>query len=69
MVVVAHEAIGIEPPVLLVYFLRQEVKEDQPVGVVEEDVLALVTPGGEVINGAVKFEAERAGHEEILYKG
>ena len=62
MVVVAHEAIGIKPPTLLADFLRQEVEEGLSVGVVEEDVFAPVTSGGEVIDSAGEFEAKGTDH-------
>ena len=65
---IAHEAIGIEPPVLLADFLRQEIEEGQSIDIVEEDILAPVTPGSEVIYGAREFEAERAGHGQRLDK-
>jgi len=58
MVVIAHEAEGIEHPALLQDLFGKQVEKDEPVGVILEDGLLPVTAGGEVIAGAREFQAQ-----------
>ena len=62
MVVIAHEAQGIEHPAQLKDIYGKQVEKDEPVGVILEDRLLPVTPGGEVIAGAREFQAQGANH-------
>ena len=66
VIVVVHQAEGIEHPALLGDFPGEQVDEGEAVCIVEKDGLAAIAAGGDVIDGAGEFQAERAGHEFTL---
>ena len=49
MVVIAHQAEGVEHPALLEHFLGEQIEEDEPILVVLGDRLLALTPGAEVV--------------------
>jgi hypothetical protein len=62
MVVIAHQAEGIEHPALLEDFLGEQIEEDQPILIVLEDRLLAITPGGEVVERSGKLQTQGSGH-------
>ena len=62
MVVVGHEAIRVADPAVAGYDLAQSLKKQFTVDVVQEDLLPIVTPAGEVIECAWKLHPERSCH-------
>jgi hypothetical protein len=55
VVVVAHQAIGIEQPVLLSDLPPQQTEETLPILVIEEDRLAPIAPGSHVVHSSRKL--------------
>ena len=57
VVMVVHQTIGIAAPALLVDLAAEQGEEPGTVRVVEEDVLAGIAPGRQVVDGARKFQS------------
>ena len=56
MVVIAHQAEGVEHPALLEHFPGEQIEKNQPVLVVLEDRFLALTPGGEVVERPGKLQ-------------
>jgi hypothetical protein len=65
VVVIAHQAVGQRAGVEAVEGLGEQVEEESPVVVVQEDRLLPVATGGDVVDGVGKFDAQRAGHGRL----
>lgn len=63
MIVIAHQTIRQRQGVETQEHLAHHIEQQSPVAVVLEDRLAPVTPRGDVIHRAGKFDAKRAGQE------
>jgi hypothetical protein len=66
VVVVAHLAVGQHLRVETVHGVRQDIQLRLAIGVVNVDGLAPVAAGGDVVDSAGEFEAERPGHGRSL---
>ena len=62
--VIGHEAVGVADPIVALINVLEDVQEVPAVGVVLENRLFLIAPGGNVINGAWIFDAKGTGHDE-----
>ncbi len=62
VVVVVHKAKGVEPPALLLDFFREQFNKTVAILVIEENRLAAIAAGGDVVDSSGKFETQRAGH-------
>ena len=60
---IPHQAVGVAEPVVPLYDPAQNRKKGPPVRIIPEDRLPGVAAGGDVIEGAGVFDAQRAGHE------
>ena len=69
VVVVAHLAPRVNPPVVAFTDLREDRKPCQTVGVVVVDILTPVATRGYVIQAAGNFKTERTGHGESVNGG
>jgi len=59
---IVHQAIGMAYPAIARDGLPQEVKEIGSVRIASEYLLPGIASGGNVVEGAGVFDAERAGH-------
>ena len=66
VVVVAHQAIGQGFSIEARQRLRHDLQQSVPVIVIDEDRLAPVTAGSDVIDSAREFDAQRTGHAATL---
>jgi hypothetical protein len=66
VVVVGQQAVGVAAPMPAPDRVAKQVEEAAAVVVVEEDRRAGVAAGGDVVEGVVEFEAERASHAAWL---
>ena len=63
VVVVVHQAVGVEPPALLLNLLAEALQEPPPVLIVEKDRCPRVAARGEMVERPGKFEPQRASHD------
>ena len=68
VVMVAHQAIGVDHPVESINRFGQHLQKQRPVGVVPIDILPPVTTRSDVIKAVREFEAEWACHGGIISK-
>jgi hypothetical protein len=64
MKVVIHQAIGMQQEMKPSNDVRQHIEEPLSVLIIDEDGLPGVAAGGDVVERAGKFDAQRSGHEE-----
>lgn len=62
MVMVDHEAKGVASPAEALDRLSQGFQKLAVVIIVEKDLLATISPGCDMVDGACKFNAQRPGH-------
>src|SRR2546425_8503175 len=62
MVMVAHQTVGMAPPVIAYHSLFQDGEKRLPILLVEVDSLAGIAAGGDVVEGAGIGEAQRTSH-------
>jgi len=62
VVVVAHQAVGHGLGIEARECLRYDCQQTLPVLVIDKDVLAPITKGGDVIDGAGEFDTQGASH-------
>jgi hypothetical protein len=62
MEVIAHQAPGVDLPIRLGTSLPQSFQKQFAISIVEENILAMITPIHEVVNGACKLNSKLSGH-------
>jgi len=65
MVVVVHQAVGEQVPVVQVDGLVDELQQTDPICVALEDALLAVAPDRDVIEVAKRFESQRSCHDAL----
>src|SRR5574341_899526 len=63
VIVVVHQTVGVAKPVEAVNDFAQALQEGFAISIVIENVFSGVAPRRHMIDRAVKFDSERAGHE------
>jgi len=63
---IRHQTIGMTNPAVARYDVGKSFKKQLPVGVVEKDLLAGITPTGQVINRTGKFQPKRPCHGKLV---
>ena len=66
MVVIVHQAPGMAEPAEPLDRRTERIDEDLPIGVVADDLCALVAAAGHMIERARKLDAERSRHATIM---
>jgi hypothetical protein len=66
VIVVVHQAVSMTEPVIPLIDVLEGVQEVDAVLIIFENVLLLITAGGDVINGTGVFYAEGAGHAATI---
>ncbi len=57
MVMIAHQTLGITPPLLLSNFFAKQRQESATVSVIERDILPPIATRGDMIESSVVFKA------------
>jgi hypothetical protein len=66
MVVVAHQARGVDYPVEPLSSAREYFQEQFPILFLQKNILPTVTPRGDVVKTMGKFNSERTRHQTII---
>jgi hypothetical protein len=68
VVVIIHQAISVESPELLGDLAAEQIEERCAVLFIAKDVLARISPRGDVIQRSSEFQTQRTGHAERLIR-
>jgi hypothetical protein len=63
MIVIAHQAVDVTAPMLLLHFTAQESEKVAAVPIIQKNGLLRIASGGDVKECAGKFQAKRTSHE------
>ncbi len=63
MVMIAHQTLGITPPLLLLHFLAEQRQESTTVSVIERDSLPPIATSGDMIESPVLLKASWSSYE------
>jgi hypothetical protein len=63
---IVHQAVAMADPVIAAVDLIKNIEEGLPVLVVLKDGFLFIAPGGNVVNGARVFDAQRASHNRTV---
>jgi hypothetical protein len=68
MVVIAHQAVGVESPALLGDLAAEQIEKRCAVPIIANDVRARIAARGDVIQRTGEFQTQRTGHAKMLIR-